>query len=175
MNNSKFRKETVLALYFNTIGFGYAVFEGISEPVDWKVRRATDKHDTGFSKQVRELLDLFDPSVVVVRKCLTKEQWACSDRTKQRTKKVKAMAKKKGVRVVDYSRVEIRQCFSRYGAVNKDEIARAIGQIVPDFEHLVPPMRACWDKEAYRMGVFDATSLIITYYWADQLDKRLLL
>lgn len=174
MKRSKLSKQTVLALYFNTVGFGYAVFEGINEPVDWKVRKAKDKCDTGFSKQVGELLDIFDPSVIVVRKCLTKEHWSCSERTKQRTKKVKALAKRKGIRIVDYSRADIRQCFSRYGATNKDEIARAIAEIVPDFEHLVPAMRLFWDKEAYLMGVFDAISLIITYYWAEVLDKKYL-
>jgi hypothetical protein len=175
MTTHNFGRETVLALYFSTIGFGYAVFEGITFPVDWKVRRAKDKYDTGFSQQVRELLDQFDPAVIVVRKCLSSEQWPCSDRTRQRVRKVKALAKRRRIQVHDYSRADIRQCFSRYGATNKDEIARAIGEIVPDFQHLVPPMRRYWENEQYVMSVFDAISLVITFYWAERLDRKLLL
>ena len=169
------RRESVLALYFNTIGFGYAVFEGITLPVDWQVRRAKDSQDTGLSQQLRELLDQFDPTVIVIRKCLSNEQWPCSDRTRQRIRRVKALAKRRRIRVCDYSRADIRHCFSRYGATSKDEIARAIGEIVPDFQHLIPPMRRYWENEQYVMGVFDAISLIITFYWVDQLDRKHLL
>jgi hypothetical protein len=175
MTTHKLSKETVLALYFNTIGFGYAVFEGITLPVDWQVRRAKDSQDSRFGSQVRELLEQFDPTVIVIRKCLGKEQWPCSDRTKQRIRQVKALAKRRSIQVCDYSRADIRQCFLRYGATNKDEIARAIGEIVPDFHHLVPPIRRFWENEQYVMGVFDAISLIITFYWAERLDRKHLL
>lgn len=167
-----FTKETVLALYFNTIGFGYAVFEGITVPVDWRVRKAKDKHDTDFKSQIFELLERFDPTMIVVRKCLKQEAWPCSDRTKRRTRQVKALARRCKIPVHEYSRDDIRACFSRYGATSKDEIARAIGEIVPEFAHRVPPMRRLWDNEHYAMSVFDAVSLIITFYWSERLDKK---
>lgn len=167
-------KETALALYFNTIGLGYAVFEGITVPVDWRVRKAKDRQDTSFGHQIFELLERFDPTMIVVRKCLRKEAWPCSDRTRKRTRQVKALAKRRNIPVFAYSRDDIRACFSRYGAISKDEIARAIGEIVPDFAHLVPPMRRLWDNEQYAMAFFDAISLIITFYGSERLDKKYL-
>ncbi|MEM8971889.1 MAG: hypothetical protein AAGD43_07510 [Pseudomonadota bacterium] len=172
MTSSNHSKETVLGIHFNKIGFGYAVFEGISLPVDWHIKRAEDRHDGSFGKQIFELLDRYDPTVIVIRKCLRKEPWPCSDRTKRRTKKLEAIARRRKLPVFTYSRLDIRKCFSRYGATNKDEIARAIGELVPELQHRVPPMRRLWENESYLMGLFDAIALILTFYWSERLNQQ---
>ena len=58
--------------------------------------------------------------------------------------------------------------FSKH-ARTKDEIARAIAKLLPEFAARVPPMRKLWMSEDYRMGLFDALSLVFTYYWREQL------
>ncbi len=89
---------------------------------------------------MRLLLPLFNPAVVVVQDCAGKLS-RCTEFIRKLVNKVAARAKKKGIRVHRYSCADIRSCFAYYGAQSKDEIAREIAKLLPEFERLVPRMR----------------------------------
>jgi len=75
------------------------------------------------------------------------------------------------MRVHRYSRAHIRSCFAYYGATSKDEIAREIAKLLPEFERLAPRMRGPWRREHYSMVLFDALALITTYYANEHLGR----
>ena len=58
-----------------------------------------------------------------------------------------------------------------HGTRTRDEIARAIAKMLPEFEALMRPMRKVWQSEAYRMPMFDALSLMFTYYANEHLAR----
>ena len=161
MNSHKLKEPLVLSFFFNTNGFGYAVFEGVVAPVDWGIKEVEKKAD--YYEQARLILHLFDPTVIVLQDCAGALS-RCTDFIRRLVAKVAALAKKKGIRVVRYSRADIRTCFAYYGARSKDEIAREIAKLLPEFERLVPRMRGAWRREHYRMVLFDALALATTYY-----------
>lgn len=161
MKSNQLKEPQVLSFYFNTIGVGYVLFEGVVAPVDWGIKEIKAKAD--YFEQARLLLHLFDPAVVILQDCGGKLS-RCTDAIEELVTKLAALAEKKGKRVFCYSRDEIRSCFAYYGARSKDEIAREIAKQLPEFARLVPPIRGAWRREHYRMVMFDALALMRTYY-----------
>lgn len=166
MNSIKITEPLVISFFFNTNGIGYALFEGVVAPVDWGIKEIKRTQD--YFEQVRILLHLFDPAVVVLQDCAGQLS-RCSDSIRKLTNQVAALAKKKGIRVCRYSRADIRSCFAYYGAQSKDEIAREIAKFMPEFARFVPRMRGIWRREHYRMVLFDALALVTTYYANEHL------
>ena len=106
---------------------------------------------------------MFQPSVLVLQDCKHKLS-RCSYRVKAQTKALITAARKQSVEVRHFSRKDVQACFAAFGAKNKDEIARAIAQQMPEFASKVPPMRKVWMNEDYRMTLFDALALAVTHY-----------
>ena len=163
MNSTKLREPLVLSIYLNSRGFGYALFEGVIAPVDWGIKTAQTKGIADCLEKVRVHLHLLQPSVVVLQDC-EGQLSRCTKRVGKLINRISALAETKRIRVFRYSRADIRECFAYYGARTKDEIARAIAKRLPEFAPRVPPMRKLWMSEDYRMGLFDALSLVFTCY-----------
>lgn len=168
MKNTKIREPLVLSIYLNTRGFGYALFEGVLAPVDWGMKAAKSKDIHGSLEKVRVLLHLLRPSVVVLQDCQGKLS-RCTKHVERLVDSIAALARENRMKVYRYSRADLRQCFAYYGARTKDEIARAIAKLLPEFAQRVPPLRKLWMSEDHRMGLFDALALIFTYYANEQL------
>lgn len=171
MNSNKLQEPLVLAIYLNTRGFSYALFEGVLAPVDWGIKTAETKGVADCLEKVRLLLHLLQPSVVVLQDCDGKLS-RCTDRIEELIDLIAALAKANGVKVFRYAREDIRGCFAYYSARTKAEIARAIAKLLPEFAPHVPPLRKLWKSEHYRTGLFDALSLVFTYYAREQLQPQ---
>lgn len=167
MRTLNLKEPFVLSIFANTRGFGYALFEGMAAPVDWGVKTVRKAGEGDKNRHclenVGQLIKLFDPSVIVLQDCRGTSSH-CSQRIDRLIADIKNLAKKEKIKVRQYSRSDIRASFSYYGASNKDEIARAIAMILPEFAPRVPPKRRIWMSEDYRMGMFDAIALVFAYY-----------
>ena len=163
MSHKSLQGPLVLAIFPNRRGFGYALFEDVVSPVDWGMKWALEDEMPARLEQIRLLIHLFQPSVIVLQDCKAPSA-RCSQRVKCLIESTLTLARRRNVKVKLYSRADIRQCFAYYGARNKDEIARAIAEVLPEFAPRVPPMRKLWMTEDHRMGMFDALSLVFTYY-----------
>ncbi len=170
MTNALPQQPLVMAIFPNTRGFGYAVFEGIFMPVDWGMKDARDDKNARCLKEIKLLIQFFRPSIIVLQDC-TVPLSRCSKRIASLIRSITELALNEDVVVKLYSRRDIRTCFANYGARSKDEIARAIAKIMPEFAPRVPPMRRLWMSEDYRMGMFDAVALAFTYYHREQLRE----
>jgi len=166
MNATQLREPLVLSLYLNTRGVSFALFEGVSAPVDWGIKTLPKKKD--YVEQARLLLHLYKPKVLILQECKGKLA-RCTKVIARLIDAIAKLAREKRIRVYRYTREEIRSCFAYYGARTKDEIAREIAKLFPEFEPYVPPMRGIWCSEAYRMRLFDALALVITYYAKEHL------
>ena len=155
----------VLAIYFNARGFGYALFEGMLIPVDWGIKTVKGANTLECIKKAHVVLHMFQPSVLLLQDCDSKQS-RCSERVREQIQALIKIAKKKGIKIRLYSRTDVRACFSYYGAVSKDEIAREVAKLMPEFAPKVPPMRRLWMPEHYQMPLFDALALVQTHYAA---------
>ncbi|MDQ3279892.1 MAG: hypothetical protein M3Q69_00600 [Acidobacteriota bacterium] len=70
-------------------------------------------------------------------------------------------ARKRGVEIVSIARADVHAAWARRGLQRKEAVAAAIGGMLPELAHLVPPARTKWANEADRVNIFDAASLVL--------------
>ncbi len=148
----------ILAFDVRARKFGFAAFEGPDELLDWGVksfRHGVNAVKVPASQKVAMLLSEFRPDVVVIEKSPYRENiWLIGT--------VMRLARKRNVPVGLVSRAAVRKRFPVPGR-NKHGIAVFISGRFPELAERVPPKRKPWQSEDYRMSIFDATALGLTY------------
>jgi hypothetical protein len=152
----------VLAIYLNTRGFAFVLFEGPLAPLDWSVRemRGPRKHARCLARVVT-ILDQYLPDVLIL------QDTAATLRARRIVKlneAIAALAEARGLPVYMYSRDKVREAFAQFGVNNKQALAEIIAKHIPAFERYVPPPRKPWKSEDARMGIFDAAALALTFF-----------
>lgn len=74
-----------------------------------------------------------------------------------------AHAKRRGVEVVRVARRDVHDAWAARGLTTKEAVAAAIGNMLPELAHLVPPERKPGWNEVERVNLFDAASLVLRY------------
>lgn len=167
MNNENAKQKLVLAVDPATRGIGFALFEGPRQPIDWGVKDAkVDKNAQGLLR-IQRLMDFYHPDVIVVED-YAGEGSRRSTRVQQLIKDIKRLAQTKGIKTYSYSRSAIRKTFAQSGAKTKYEIAKKIAEWLPTFAQRLPPVRKPWMSEDYRMSIFDAVALALTFYSVEE-------
>jgi Holliday junction resolvasome RuvABC endonuclease subunit len=154
----------VLALAPSARGFGYAVFEGPGEIIDWGVQAIPSKERARRIARIEALVDWYAPDVIVVEN-YTGQGSRRGERTRRQIRAIVQIAHRRRIKVRSYSRAMIRQCFARFNARGKDAIARVIAREFPEMEPRLPPPRRPWMSEDTRMGMFDAAALALTHFY----------
>jgi hypothetical protein len=154
--------ELVLALYPNMKGLWYVVFEERLRTIDWGIKQVRKKKGADFERYAQWLMNVFSPARIVLpmRLAVTVE----SGRLQKVAANIEELATAYGISVHFYSRAEIQAHFMQYGTKSKDEIARVIVGVLPEFGQHLPPRRKKWMSEDYRMGLFDAVALAMVYF-----------
>ncbi len=156
----------VLALYPTSRGFGYVVFEGATNPLDWGNMSIKNSDNKLALKKVKSFIFYYQPDVLVSENPIEK-----GSRRSQRINSLLLSIKrleKVNIIVKTYSRYEIINVFEQFGAKTKYEISRAIIRFLPVFEYHKPPKRKPWMSEDSRMAIFDAVALAMTYFYLEE-------
>jgi hypothetical protein len=153
----------VFAIYLNTRGFAFVLFEDHLLPFDWGLceTRGPRKHQRCLARVVR-ILDRYQPDFVVLRDMPTKNTrapWIAN-----LNKSICEKARGRQIAVRSYSRDQVRDVFEGAGVANKQSMAELIAKHIPAFERYVPPARKPWMSEDPRMGLFDAAALAFVFY-----------
>lgn len=161
------RSHTVMAVYPNSIGFGYAVVgNDILKPIDCGVVRITPVDNVKSIERIRQLIEHHSVTMVVVPNPVGK-YWNKVNRIRELIDGIDLLAITLGIRVFRYSREQIRFVFGHFKAKSKQEIAEKIVEGIPKYQFRLPNNRKPWQREHYNMGMFDALSLLFTYDWID--------
>lgn len=172
----KGHKPSVLALHSFSRGLAFALFEAPLSPVDWGVKDLRGKAKNARSLEIaKALIQQHRPDVLVLEEC-TGPHSRRGPRVHRLLNLIANYAVGEAIEVHTYTRASVRECFKAVGAVTRYEIAQAIASQVAAFGHRLPPLRKPWMSEDVRMGLFDAASLVMTYYsrmeaLADQIDE----
>ena len=152
------RPELVMAIFPNTRGFGYAVFEGLV-PVDWGMSdvRGHSRNNVCIDRAAM-LLNRYQPDILLLRDVAE----ARSIRIANLIEAIAALRRDPMACFV-VSRGQVREAFGHLNRPTRVAIARAIAERIPFFEPLVPSVRKIWHSEDRRMGLFDAVALALTY------------
>jgi len=157
-------KEKVLAIDPATVGLGYAVIEDESfQLLDWGIKTSISTKQAVCLDKAKELIEKYRPDVIVLEDYEGDGSRRCR-RIQKLILKIIELAEEKKIKVRTFSRDQIRQTFSPYTATTKYEIAQVIGHVYPELGPRLPRYRKLWMSEDYRMNIFDAVALGMTYF-----------
>lgn len=164
MNGTETDEIRVLAIDPTTRGFGFAVMEGPESLIDWGVKDAgSGNKNARCLELVSDLIEHYLPDTVVVED-FADEGSRRSHRVQELIGRIEQLAAKRKIKVSCFSRSQTRVAFSRLGASTKHQIATAIAAALPELAPRLPPYRHPWMPEDYRMAVFDAVALALTFF-----------
>lgn len=167
------RHDVVLSIHPNVRGIAYAAFEGPLSPIGWGNKRILGANKNVVALETaKRLIEQFQPDILVLEDC-AKARSRKSDRIRRLHRLLKNAADGEAIETKIFSREDIRACFNAIGARTRFEIASAIGARVHAFGNMMPrPKKEIWMPEDNRLKVFDAASLVMTYYCqAKSIDK----
>jgi Holliday junction resolvasome RuvABC endonuclease subunit len=158
-----------LAIDPSTRGFGFAILEGPNRLIDWGVKETKTDKNRRTLKLIAELMDQYQPSVVVVEDYAGKGSRRCQ-RIQELINDISKCAVQKKIKVRNFSRAKVKQAFSESDASTKYDIAVAIAKRFPELAPRLPRFRKPWMSEDYRMSIFDAVAFGLTFFHFD--NKR---
>ena len=109
----------VLAIYLNTRGFAFVLFEGPLAPVDWSVRELRGpRKDARCLERIVTILDRHLPDVLVLQDT-SSEGTIRAQRIVRLNEAVAALAEVRGLPVHLYSREQVRKAFEGFGVTTR--------------------------------------------------------
>ncbi len=172
MSESQNKQKRVLAIDPFIRGFGFIVFEGPKDPIDWGTKEAREKKNARCLTKISNLIETYLPDVIVVEDCTAKGSRRCP-RVQRLIAGIGVLASKQGIKIHRYSRAKVRRVFSESGATTKHQIATTIAELLPELALQLPPFRKPWMPEDERMSIFDAASFAFTFYYLNNQRKGL--
>jgi hypothetical protein len=151
--------EKVFALDLHPLSFGYAMFEGPDELVDWGIksfRHGANAVKVPLNVKLALMLDQYKPHVVVIKTPMTAA-------LKKVARMIAAMARYRRIPVRLISRTSVRKAFPENN-LNKYQIATVIAARFPELSPRLGLRRKFWQAEKYSMSIFDAAALGIAYF-----------
>src|SRR5271169_6303249 len=133
---SELDRQRILALNVHPRSFGFVVFEGPAMPLGWGAKR---NHRPNVSvrmplgPKVSELMAEYSPQIIVIRQPKTKQSRESLDDIVSHLEIHK-------VRIKILSLEEVKQAFPGHNN-NKDQIASAIVEQIPELLSILPPRR----------------------------------
>ena len=171
MNRIRPRNSRVLAIAPSSKGFGFAVLDG-QVLVDWGVRSVVkgDKNAQCVSK-VEKLILRYMPHVMVLQHYGTRDTRR-SGRIRDLGGQLIVLARDHKIKAASISRERIYRAFSVERRATKHTIAEILAKRFPEeLTHRLPPKRRPWMSEDYRMAIFDATALALSYMYCQRTIK----
>jgi len=153
----------ILAIDPTSRGFGFAVLE--DRPLrllDWGVVEHRRNKNIGAPSRLLRLIREYQPTVIVTEKCRVRHASRCRT-THPFVDLIALLVEEVPIPIVTCSREQVRRAFSRHGAVTKEEIARVISEVFPELKPRLPKRREIWQSEDYRISIFDAVALGMTF------------
>src|SRR5215467_13579765 len=163
MSRANTNDKRVLAIDPSTRGFGFAVLEGPSRLIDWGVKETKTEKKKRSLTFIEALIEQYQPKVVIVEDYAAKGSRRCS-RVRELIDDISKLAVKRKVKVRSFSRLKVKRALAEASASNKYEIAIAIAKRFPELAPRLPRFRKPWMSEDYRMSIFDAVALAITFF-----------
>src|SRR5205823_11133206 len=104
----------LLAIDPSTRGFGFAVLEGPERLIDWGVKETKKNKNPRTLKLIDDLIDRYQPSVIVVEDYAGKSSRRCR-RVVKLIDGICDLAMKRKIKVRKFSRKEINEAFADSG------------------------------------------------------------
>ena len=159
--------ERVIALDLHPLSFGYAMFEGPDELLDWGIksfRHGVNAVKVPLNVKLALLLDQYGPDIVVVKE----------PRTATLKKMVPAIMNLAQCRCIPVRRISgtsVRRVFPNESH-NKYQIASVIAKRYTELSPRLGLRRKLWQAEKYSMSIFDAAAIGIAYFKHEAMSDK---
>lgn len=155
------RNETMIAVYPNTLGFGYVVLNEKGEILDFGMVSIRPVGNDKCLKRINEIITYFQPQILIV------EDHTRSNKSKRVRKLIKEISDywEFSLSIFKYTKEQILNTFEVFKARNKFEISRKISEAYPQLKSKLPEKRKTWEPEDYYQGIFDAMALVLTHHY----------
>ena len=166
---SEINPKRVLAIDPTSGGFGFAVVESPATSIDWGVKTIKKRNEATTLKKLAELIRLYRPEALIIEDL--KNSRRCR-RIQDLVDKIQALAIAERIKSRCISVSRIKKVFQTFGAYTKHEIAQVVAQQLPELAARLPRYRKPWMSEDYRMAIFDAAALALTYFYSLRLRNH---
>jgi hypothetical protein len=147
----------ILSLDVHPLSFGFVIFDGPDRLLDWGIRsfrHGVNEVKMPMKAKLTSLIEEYRPSMMLAK--------PASTGTSRRMKMLGKIAAAYDVPVRIGSAHSIKSTFPQSN--NKDQLASAVVERVPALSSYLPPRRKPWKAEHYRMSVFEAAALGLSYF-----------
>ena len=160
----------ILAIDLRTRRFGYAVFEGSKQLLDYGLcLYGSSGGPTAARKRMAELLKLFSPSMISIRAVRRKKAFGAVG-VRPILAAIKREAAACEIPMQFLETTQVKKIFQRFRAHTKHEIASVVAQLFPELVWKLPPKRKVWQKEHYRMAMFEAIGVGYAYWQLTEVE-----
>ena len=160
--SSSITTKRIIALDVHSRSYGYVVFEGCDQLLDWGVRsfrKGANAVRVPATEKLGSLFDEFAPAVIVLNKRV-------AHRTRRHAGLIGSIvrqAEQRGIPTRFFSRRAVNNAFAGHDR-NRHEVASVLATEFPELAARLPRKRRCQDNEDYRMSMFDAVALGVAYF-----------
>ncbi|HEY5591321.1 MAG TPA: hypothetical protein VIK55_09915 [Paludibacter sp.] len=153
--------ERMIAIYPNTLGFGYVVLNDKGEILDYGMVTIRPVRNNKCLDRIHEMVLYYQPKILIL------EDYENSNKSERVRILLKDICEygEDSIKIFKYSREQIRNTFDVFGARNKYEISKKISEAYPQLKSKLPEKRKAWEPENYYQGIFDAMSLVLTHHY----------
>jgi hypothetical protein len=149
----------ILALSVDWQSFGFVVFDGPHELMDWGTRNfrgGVNAVKIPLEAKLRLLVDANRPDALVVMKPNTRKREVI-------VAKITQLARTQGIPVAFVSGTDMRRVFAPNNQ-SKYHIAAAIAASYPELSPRLPMARKPWQSERHGITIFEAAAVGSVYY-----------
>src|SRR5438094_553982 len=144
--------QRILALDLRPRSFGYVVFEGPTELLEWGVRsfrNGVNEVRVPVYEKLARILDDYAPSTLALKELRAPTKTGSAGKLEKMLLAVQTEAKAHGIAVRVASRKAVRKAFRYVARPTKYTIASALAQSFPELAWKLPPKRKPWESEDY--------------------------
>lgn len=152
---------TVMGIFPNAKGFGYAHFDGEGKILDYGCPQCPNNAKR--LERIRTILEFQRPQIIVLRDESAKS-YRGSERTAALLADIRRIAQDLEMSVFNYSQYDVKQAFMEFGAQTKAQIAEQVCKWIPVLKKHLPKTKYA-DGQHYRTSLFDAVALVYTYHY----------
>ena len=155
----------VLAIDPTVKGFGFTVFEGPGNLVNWGLVTCKLNRRRGEFARIDRLLHIHEPNVVIFESL---EQSLRRARSRQFLEELAVHCQQRNVATARYRLDEVKCMFSVFDKRNKRSIATQIATWFPELQARLPEIHRWYEREDERYGIFDAAAFALTHYYLSE-------
>jgi hypothetical protein len=166
-------RERALGLDLRASRLGFVVFQGPDALLDFGGRSYARQYGSlgaTASKRFVNLVDLYSPSVVVIR-LPSIHSGKGNDRVKVVVRSIKRDARRRSIRLRFLSRKKVKKFFQAKGLTTKHSIASYLAERFPDLAWKLPPKRKPWQGENHHMSIFDGAAVGVIHFSQHDANK----